>query len=208
MNHAVIDLSENFLRLGLKDSSGTWREESEPMRGRESSRLAAKVIARLEEWGCCIEDIQAWTVGSGPGNFTGLRMAAAFVAGIAAVRRDIIVRNVPSACMFSGLLPDGTPVPAAVVYDGKNSELVIYRTDTGKGYVCPREEAAGLVAGWEGISFCTPGADADIVRSVLTDIAANISVPVPELRVLADSTLPFTGRVSDLEYIRPAVRPH
>ena len=97
MNHAVIDLSENFLRLGLLTGNGIWQETSEPMKGRESSRLASKVIAILESWGTSPDDIQAWTVGSGPGNFTGLRMAAAFIAGIASVRKEIKVRTVPSA---------------------------------------------------------------------------------------------------------------
>ena len=208
MNHAVIDLSENFLRLGLLRKDGLWQEYSEPMRGRESSRLAVKVTAKLQEWGVGLKDVNAWTVGAGPGNFTGLRMAASFIAGLAAADKSLQVRNVPSVYMYSGLQEDGTPCPAAVIYDGKNSELVIFRTGDNSGCVCTYAEAEEVLKSWGNITFRTTPADRETVEKVLKDISVTLPDGGISLKTLAEARLPFNGSVSALEYIRPAVRPH
>ena len=67
--------------------------------GRDSSSLPILVGNALAEAGFTYADIDMWTVGTGPGSFTALRVAAAFVLG-ASRGRDQTVRGIPSACGF------------------------------------------------------------------------------------------------------------
>ena len=69
--------------------------------GRDSSSLPILVGNALAEAGFTYDDIDTWTVGTGPGSFTALRVAAAFVLG-ASRGRNQTVRGIPSACGFEG----------------------------------------------------------------------------------------------------------
>ena len=108
--------------------------------GRDSSSLLVLVGDALKNAGITYDDIGTWTVGTGPGSFTALRVAAAFVLG-AAHGKDKTVRGIPSACGFEGETPFGDRV--LVLYDGRKHELL--------GFGLKRDACFWIPDGWQGV---------------------------------------------------------
>ncbi|MCX6985836.1 MAG: hypothetical protein NT118_13970, partial [Lentisphaerae bacterium] len=85
---AALDLSgkEACFSAGRFPEKKIMFSTSFQMRGRDSSSL----LPRLEEWlgreNLSLDDVKRWTAGTGPGNYTGLRIVSALVSGIAFAR--------------------------------------------------------------------------------------------------------------------------
>ena len=77
---AAVDLSGKSAGFALCRNGEVLRNSTRPMKGRDSAEFAPWVEAELAAAGCKLEDVTHWTVGSGPGRFTGLRLAAAAVS--------------------------------------------------------------------------------------------------------------------------------
>ena len=78
---AALDLSGREAGFAVLDGGKVVLSLVRPMRGRDSAQLAAWVEEELRKAGIALESIRRWTVGSGPGSFTGMRLAAALVNG-------------------------------------------------------------------------------------------------------------------------------
>ena len=59
-----------------------------PMKRRESAHLAEFAAGEIAACGGALSDIKKWSVGIGPGSFTGMRLAAALVAGLTYGEKD------------------------------------------------------------------------------------------------------------------------
>ena len=78
----ALDLSGNLAAFALMDDAGQLLiDESRPMRGREAASLASFLTGLLAEKELTVRDVTHWSVGSGPGSFTGMRLASALVKG-------------------------------------------------------------------------------------------------------------------------------
>ena len=107
MLNAALDFSCGELSFAAVDGDGrTLASFQVDLPGRDSSSLPVLVGDALAKAGLTYDDIGAWTVGTGPGSFTALRVAAAFVLG-AAHGKAQTVRGIPSACGFEGETPFG-----------------------------------------------------------------------------------------------------
>jgi tRNA threonylcarbamoyl adenosine modification protein YeaZ len=92
----AIDGASTDLSLALADDDGSaqvtdaWRSAQ-----RQSAELLPRLLALLEGAGRSLRDASAVAVGTGPGSFTGLRVAMALAKGIA-VGLSVPVVGVPS----------------------------------------------------------------------------------------------------------------
>lgn len=86
------------------------------MRGRDSSALLPKLEECLRSVNLSLNDVKRWTVGTGPGNYTGLRIVSALVSGIAFDREGMYCRGIPSAYAIASEMALSQNETAAVVY--------------------------------------------------------------------------------------------
>ncbi len=215
--HVALDLSGTKARLAARnETTGVIAPEASlPMRGRDAARLAPWVLEHLAQWGIALNAIGFWTVGAGPGSFTGMRLAAAFVAGLTADRPEVRTRCVPTAAALAAAVPADGEAMRAVLYDGRNHEILVYGMRAGGG--------EWLSAGWDAILNCEqateyfPDMVADGFVALATEVEA-IAKVVPEavmvhvIRVedfslipLLRSPVPFDNDLTRLIYLRPAV---
>ncbi len=90
-----LDCSGDDFLLGLvvdNRIAGSWRIAA---RRRHAELLPGEIFRRLEQNGCIPTDIGGFSIISGPGSYTGLRVGAATVMGLAAVS------NLPVAALSS-----------------------------------------------------------------------------------------------------------
>ena len=99
---AAIDLSGNAARICVADSTGkVLRNGILPMKRRESAHLAEFAAGEVASCGGTLSDVKFWSVGIGPGSFTGMRLAAALIAGLTHGDSSVKTRGVPTAIAIS-----------------------------------------------------------------------------------------------------------
>ncbi len=209
----AIDLAGNQAAFAVADASGKILIDAvKPMRGREAAVLADYLVNLLAEKGLSIRDADHWTVGSGPGSFTGMRLASSLVKGWCFDRPEVRTRCVPTALIAS---QGGTADSMGVLQDGRNQEMLVFGLKkSGRGYapdgftaVWNREQAeAGLPeAGFK--TYAVFASDEAAVRKLLPeDISGELQVVKKYSAVpLLQSDLPFDNDLDKLVYIRPAV---
>lgn len=206
----AIDLSGKCAALALLDEEGNvLLDETVPMRGHESAGLAGWVISRLAGRNLAPETVRRWTVGSGPGSFTGMRLAASLVAGWHYVHPEIACRTVPSAVSLAAAVNAQPGEKIGALFDGRNREFLVFGLDgvTPAGYdtVADAGRAAQAVAPFDRLVALED--DFEAIAKLLPD---NFLSRVERIgrfsaRPLVESALPFDNDLTRLVYIRPAV---
>lgn len=188
-------------------------EEYRSFPPRNASGLPDWIFSLLKERGITPEEITHWSVGTGPGSFTGLRVAASFVMGLCFGREKIIRRGVSTAsAMADSLFPDAAPENVMVLFDGHRDELLGYGLQwTEQGFV-----PSGFhgVLGKDSLEELAPcGAllclekDVEKVRSVA---ASAVEGKLHTVRHVCASRLIFNrmgecAPLTEVVYLRPAV---
>jgi tRNA threonylcarbamoyl adenosine modification protein YeaZ len=123
----------------------------EPMEKGQAERLIPLLEELLAEGGIGWRDLKAVAVGTGPGNFTGVRIAVAAARGLA------LGLGVPAVGVTRlEALAHGLPRPLTVIEDARRGEVYVQDfTDTGPGparlapadSVTPLPNATGSAAG-------------------------------------------------------------
>ncbi len=214
MYNAALDLSGNEAVFAVQKAGNGELviNESRAMRGRTASVMAPWIMELLAQAGIDLKEISHWTVGSGPGSFTGMRLAAGFVAGLAAEKTEVKTRCIPTAiAMVYGLQCKEGDVVAAV-YDGRNQEILVYPLvfscgefhPTGEPAVLNHEQAAEYFAGHR---YSQIAALAHEIPAIDKIIELNpVSIPGIQAEGLLKATYaPFDNDLTTLVYIRPAV---
>ena len=212
MYDAVLDQAAGTAFLAVFDGGGKVFDAAAPMRGREAAKLPVWVESELAKRGIALADVSRWTVGAGPGSFTGLRLAAALVAGWCYGRKNSCraVPGVLGVAAAAGIAPGET---LGCLYDGRNRELIhVPVTAAATGPVIAAEPE---ILDAEGASRRFAAADAPKRFAALTpEIPAlkllvpelePIPVDAPELAALHADRRPYDDDVTQLVYIRPAV---
>ena len=210
MLSAALDFSCSELSFAVVDDGGrTVASFQVDLPGRDSSSLPDLVGDALKKAGLTYDDLASWTVGTGPGSFTALRVAAAFVLGAVHGKKQT-VRGIPSACGFEGETPFGERVLA--LYDGRKHELL--------GFGLKRHGSFWIPDGYQGV-LETPDKLADLRGSYDTfttgphDLEAvrlfEPSLPVvlsPHVNAAVLASIPpglCDMPPTELIYLRPAV---
>lgn len=178
--------------------------------GHDASRLP-EWIAQSAEKGGGVDSIQEWTIGSGPGSFSGLRIASAYVMGLAYGKPGVRVRGISTAAAMAATAfpaPD-RPENVLVLFDGKRSEIIGYGlTLQGNDYV--PDGYKGIFKNGEELlqsagerNICALQKDAAALESFQIQPVYFPSIHADELiRISPDD---FSQPPTALEYLRAAV---
>ena len=166
----------------------------------------------MSKHGLALTDVARWTVGAGPGSFTGLRLAAALVSGWCYGRKNSCraVPGVLGIAAAAGIAPGET---LGCLYDGRNSELIHVPVTAAPGGLAIAAEPEILNA--EAAVRRFAAADAPRCFAALTPEIPALKKLVPELEItpvaapelaaLHADPRPYDDDVTRLVYIRPAV---
>ncbi len=213
---ASLDLSWAEASFAVKDrgSGEILIEEFLPMRAKKSANLLKWMTGVLDANKLEMAEVMSWALGTGPGSFTGLRLASAMIMGISYQKPEITTRGIPSAFALAASCNASPGDIIGVLYDGRNKEILLYEVKkTETGFVKPeqittlsKDNSPALL---EKHRFFV-AMDKD--RNAISDILGNkISektkfcphLPISELLKLPEEQP--AGSVSELEYLRPAV---
>ena len=183
--------------------------------GRDSDRVLVPWLQdQLAAAELDVSEITRWTVGTGPGSFSGIRVGMALVQGIATVS-GAPVRGVPSSVALARSCGEGL---AVVLHDARRGQVIATLVAVSATDVCIRRDPV-VVAPEELPSLCgdtdhivTPHGNAirdllpDTLRSRLQERAA---VDAADLLAIPGWNWPSTEgeRRASCEpvYVRPAV---
>ncbi|MBR2433933.1 MAG: tRNA (adenosine(37)-N6)-threonylcarbamoyltransferase complex dimerization subunit type 1 TsaB [Lentisphaeria bacterium] len=210
---AGFDFGSSSASFAVLEDGAVLFDRSIPLPQRNASELPRLMSDILLDFNLTFEDISQWSVGAGPGSFTGLRIAAAFVAGLV-FRKDVKTRGVSSAAALAHtVFPDGGE-PVLTLYDGRKNELLgfglkyvngSYEEDGFQTVVRNESDLAKLRASYS--RFAALSADKEAVRAVCPVSVALIDFAE---RLHAASLVcwnpdDFTRPMTELTYLRPAV---
>jgi len=142
---AAIDLSGKFAGFALAETGGELLlAEYKPMHGRSSAGLSAWMLELMAKFSVAPADIDRWTVGGGPGSFTGMRLAAALVEGITIGKAGVMTRCVPGAVALGDASEFDEGEKTASVFDGRNNEILLFELIRRNGEMIPSGETQVL----------------------------------------------------------------
>ena len=215
---AAIDLSGKFAGFALAeaDSGKILLSEHKAMHGRSSSGLSEWMLELIAEFNVSPAGINRWTVGSGPGSFTGMRLAAALVLGMTLGQSDVKSRCVPGAIALGRANEAVEGEKVATVFDGRNKEILLFElmkqagelVPSGKTKVLDREQAREFFAGHNYSQIAALTYDSANIEAVMPPEefakihwAENLAVE----KLIASGYKDFDNDLTALVYIRPAV---
>ncbi len=139
----AIDGASTDLSIALADDDGTTlAQDAWTSAQRQSAELLPRVLALLASSGRTIGDVSAVAVGTGPGSFTGLRVAMALAKGLALGLKCPIV-GVPSLAAWLEQDPDAV---AAVARAGAREAYVLPRGEE-RPMIVERDQLGSRLAG-------------------------------------------------------------
>lgn len=213
-------------RAGLDDSGSgmafaVMNEKNEvvldefiPMNSRISTNLPVRMQEVLQSHQIDFDEIREWSVGAGPGSFTGLRLASSFVMGLTYGKTNVRTRCVSTASMIAACA--GTEAEnILVLFDGRKKEILTFGlkrcgTDYQEtGYhtvIRSREDADRELKQFDAAAAFSADHDAFIAVTG-ADTAGKIRrikrlSAVPLIQYVPGD---FSRSLSDLFYLRPAV---
>lgn len=213
MLHGVLDPQPGNLGFALFDGDSKIFEYDLPMRGRDAAALPGFVETKLADAGKTLADVKLWTVGSGPGSFTFLRMVAALCAGWKYACPETHFRCVPGAVALAGALDLADGEEGFALYDGRNKEILCFGvkrcgsdyTASGTAEVLNALQAETFFASRPEVKTAVFACEAEAVAKIIPP-AIKVVPLKPSLAILAQNkTVGFDDILDDLVYIRPAL---
>ncbi len=204
---ALIDYSTPQLVLLIVQTDGkTVVLERQRFSARESGGIHAWIIDTLHKSNIKLKDIETWYSGIGPGSFTGLRGVSAMVMGFArgANPDNPQAYGIPSAL---GLIQGIDALNIAVLYDGRNHEVLFYGLSkesnesyrpSGKNGVIHEKKLAELATQFDQFIAL------DSMRSILENAPFHIHY-VSEINPETMIHSTYTENITEPIYLRPAV---
>ncbi|MDD3117941.1 MAG: hypothetical protein PHQ27_02060 [Victivallales bacterium] len=214
--HAALDLSgaEAALAVMPIDETTVCFSAFRAMRGRGAALLLEWIENCLREHQLDLTAVTRWTVGSGPGSFTGLRLAAALVGGLIFGHHECVARTLPTAFALAAGSRAAAGESVAALFDGRNRELLLFgmrRTGTGVeadgcSIVVDAVTAPAALSGYQHLTAAEANRDA-ITQLLSPELTARVEF-FPHLPVATLLTLPsdnWNNDLTELVYVRQAV---
>ncbi len=181
---------------------------------RTTAHLPQRMAELLAAHGLTFTDISQWSVGAGPGSFTGLRIASSFIMGLTFGKEDTVRTRCVSTAAMIAAQADAPRV--LVLFDGRKQELLAYGLEkTSAGYredgfyavIRSAEEAEKLLPEFgQAVAFA---ADHDAVRAVcgaeFADVKIRRADRISAMSLIRWDETDFSRPLTDLLYLRPAV---
>jgi hypothetical protein len=210
---AAIDLSgkEACFSAGYFPGKRIIFSTSFQMRGRDSSSLLPKLEDWLKRDNLSLNDVKRWTVGTGPGNYTGLRIVSALVSGIVFDRKDRCCRGIPSAYAIAAEMKISDNDRVAAVYPLEEDKIYSFGMTVNDGDFFPVDDLSGsfsvadFMKMFPKLRIAAFKRDESILPKEILDRAVLFSeFPVVNL-VFMNSASWDRGSARNLIYVRPAV---
>lgn len=126
---AALDFSWNEASFAIVEKNEKILvSEKLQLSGHDASALPKHLEHAMVQHGLDSSSILHWTVGTGPGGFTGLRVASALVIGLTYGIPHVKVRGMSSASALvrSAISPEKRTGKCLALFDGRRSELLAY----------------------------------------------------------------------------------
>ena len=215
---AAIDLSGKFAGFALAEtvSGKILLSAHKAMQGRSSSGLSDWILELMSKFEVTPKQIDKWTVGSGPGSFTGMRLVAALITGMTMERDNVKTRCVPGAVALGGAVEVTEGEKVVTVFDGRNKEILLFEllkqngelAPSGKTKVLNHEEARKFFAESPYQHIVALDYDSINIEAVLPPEEFTKIHWVKHLafeKLIECKYKDFDNDLTDLVYIRPAV---
>ena len=172
----AFDTAGPWIEACLRFADGRALHRLEPMEKGQAERLMPLLSELMAEAGLTWRDLGRIAVGTGPGNFTGVRIAVAAARGLA----------LASGCPALGVtrleaLAHGLPRPLTVIEDARRGEVYVQNfTDDGAGdaRLCKAEpDTQGALTGSAAGPAALPAAQP--LSEAMAKIAAARALPQP-----------------------------
>ena len=138
----AIEGASTDLSIALRDTEVAVASASWTSARRQSAELMPRLLELLAAQGRALDETRAVAVGTGPGSFTGLRVAMAIAKGLA-VALDRPIVGVPSLVAWLASAPDADAVLARA---GARDAYLLARDDDAIRIV-DRDELSALLVG-------------------------------------------------------------
>lgn len=212
---AALDFSWNEASIALADEHDrVLFTEKIMLNGHDASALPERLEQAAAHAGTPLSGITEWSVGTGPGGFTGLRVAAALVSGLTYGHPEIKVRGVPSAAgLIRSAFAGNFPQKAVALFDGRRSEILAYGMELKDGSYQPDGFTAVLQNPGE-LAAVLDGARAAALekdRAALSRFALELAEMVsytPSIQaeeLIFNDPRNFSASPTELIYLRAAV---
>ena len=214
MYSAVIDPAPDHAAFALLKDDQIIAVERRPMRGRDAAALPVFILETLKTHNVDFSAVKRWTVGSGPGSFTGLRLVAALVSAWSLGKDDVKTRSVPGAVALGAMLQLAPGEKAGVLYDGRNREILYFGVEglpgndlkpTGETAVLNAEQSAEFFASRrERLAMFS--SEGKAIKLILPeDVNVESFEYADTARLALTEAQDFDNDLTRLVYIRPAV---
>jgi tRNA A37 threonylcarbamoyladenosine modification protein TsaB len=215
---AAIDLSGKFAGFALAETASgkILLSEHKAMQGRSSSGLSDWILELMSKFEITPAQIDRWTVGSGPGSFTGMRLVAALVTGMTMGRDKVQTRCVPDAVALGGAVEVAEGERVATVFDGRNKEILLFELLKQAGELIPSGKTK-VLNHEQAEKFFTDNSYRQIVAFDYDSVNIEAVMPSTEItkihwvkhlafeKLIECKYKDFDNDLTALVYIRPAV---
>jgi len=211
--YVALDLSGPCSSFALLEVDGGNVLESKSMllNNRNNFSFFNVFFLFLRELNIEIDEITEWFIGIGPGSFTGLRIASAFVSGVIFDKENVKVNAIPSAFPIAAKINSMSGDRIAVLCYASRGEVLVYNIVNNGGALISNKES--VLAGEEKLFLELEGFDhivflnnkfiAEVLPEQLIHKVTILDTYPIELLFSDRYTIP-SYTLEDLIYVRPA----